>query len=42
MSLSLLGRDLVTDMKVKIHFTGKGKMISFWPKVYALCLDLEE
>lgn len=39
---SLLGRDLLDNMKAQIYFTGMGVMISTWPKVYALCLDLEE
>lgn len=39
---SLLGRDLLHKMKAQIYFTGKGVTISTWPKVYALCLDLEE
>lgn len=39
---SLLGRDLLGKMKAQIYFTGMGVMISTWPKVYALCLDLEE
>lgn len=38
----LLGRDLLAKMKAQIYCTGKGMMISPWPKVYALCLDLEE
>ena len=38
----LLGRNLLAEMKAQIHFTGKGVTISTWPKVYVLCLDLEE
>ena len=41
-SYLLLGRDLLAEMKAQIHFTEKGVTVSSWPKVYVLCLYLEE